>query len=1151
MQSRAIYLAVAVLALGCSPPAWAQSQVTLTSSLNPINLGQPVTLTATVSGASGGKVTFYDGVSILGTRTLSSGQSTLTTTLLAFGARALYARYSGDASHAPGASAVLTETVHALPQAGLTYGLYPNGSERVQFSADQNPNSIAVADFNGDGNADLAVANGRSSDVSVLLGNGDASFQSPVDYSIGGTPLAITVGDFNGDGVADLAVGLGNNSISVLLGNSDGSFQAAVNHTVGSSGDPVYALLVGDFNGDGSADLAVCIGTAVNVLLGNGDGTFRNPVNYAVGGNLWAISAGDFNGDGFADLIAVDCHNVTALLGNGDGTFQASASYPVGSCPSSVAVADFNGDGRADLAMTNYDNNSVSVLLGNGDGKFQPAVNYAVGNQPLSLAVGDFNGDGKPDLAVANSDEKDYYPEYIRSDNTVFLLLGNGDGTFQLPVSYPAVISPVSLVAGDFNRDGKTDLAVVNEGSGASNQYGYYGSVGILLGGGAAQTINFAPLSDQTYGAAPFSISATASTNNEVTIWSSTPAVCTYSGPTVTIVGGGVCSITASADGDFVNAPANLTRTFVVAQAAQTIDFAPLPDVVFGTVPFGIAATASSGLTVAFTLSPPAVCTLGANNVVTIMGAGLCSIAAKQTGNSNYLAANSVSRSFTVSANTGPSTTTLALSAVSANLGQPVTLTATVSPSAARGGKVTFYDGVAVLGTGVLPPTGKVTLTTSSLGFGVRPLRAYYSGGSNYPASSSGIGTVTVSALQADGLRTAWSYPTPRIPISAATGDFNGDGAADLAVLGGLNLAVLLGNGDGTFRTAAVFSPGGGSVAVCDFNGDGFADLVYTANGTVNIELGNGDGTFHLQGTYPTGVGAGPVVVGDFNGDGRADLAVAGLGYGANTVAVLLGNGDGTFQAATQYAAVNDTSSIAVGDFDGNGVADLAVASFDGGVSVLLGVGDGTFQPAVGYAVGYFSTSVVVGDFNGDGKADLAVTNGFDNKVEVLLGVGDGTFQPAVGYPVGSLSHAAVGDFNGDGKADLATVNTVSGAQYATVYVSVLLGKGDGTFQAAANYSVGVDPRFLLVGDFNADGKSDLAVLDYTDYSLSVLLGATLDRCDISGTVNLSAADVQTVVNEALGAVTAVHDLDGNGVVNVIDVQIVINAALGLGCTAH
>jgi hypothetical protein len=248
---------------------------------------------------------------------------------------------------------------------------------------------------------------------------------------------------------------------------------------------------------------------------------------------------------------------------------------------------------------------------------------------------------------------------------------------------------------------------------------------------------------------------------------------------------------------------------------------------------------------------------------------------------------------------------------------------------------------------------------------------------------------------------------------------------------------------------------------------------------------------------------------------------------------------------------VNDTSSIAVGDFDGNGVADLAVASFDGGVSVLLGVGDGTFQPAVGYAVGYFSTSVVVGDFNGDGKADLAVTNGFDNKVEVLLGVGDGTFQPAVGYPVGSLSHAAVGDFNGDGKADLATVNTVSGAQYATVYVSVLLGKGDGTFQAAANYSVGVDPRFLLVGDFNADGKSDLAVLDYTDYSLSVLLGATLDRCDISGTVNLSAADVQTVVNEALGAVTAVHDLDGNGVVNVIDVQIVINAALGLGCTAH
>ena len=333
--------------------------------------------------------------------------------------------------------------------------------------------SVAVGDFNGDGKPDLAIGHNSGDTVSVLLGNGDGTFQAAVSYPAG-SGYSVAVGDFNGDGKLDLVTanigGSFAGTVSVLLGNGDGSFQNAVNYPAGSV---PYTVAVGDFNGDGKPDLAVAnnvdAGT-VSVLLGNGDGTFQAATSYSVGAytDPGSVAVGDFNGDGKPDLVTANGNNktVSVLLGNGDGTFRSAVSSAAGGGAYTVAVGDFNGDGRPDLATTNGSvGGVVSVLLGNGDGTFQTAKNYGVGRQPESVAIGDFNGDGSPDLVVTN---------FNTSPGVASVLLGNGDGTFQAPLNYGAGAGPYSIAVEDFNGDGKLDLAVVNASS--------PGIVSVLLG---------------------------------------------------------------------------------------------------------------------------------------------------------------------------------------------------------------------------------------------------------------------------------------------------------------------------------------------------------------------------------------------------------------------------------------------------------------------------------------------------------------------------------------------------------------------------------------------------------------------------------------------------------------------------------------------
>jgi hypothetical protein len=337
-------------------------------------------------------------------------------------------------------------------------------------------------------------------------------------------------------------------------------------------------------------------------------------------------------------------------------------------------------------------------------------------------------------------------------------------------------------------------------------------------------------------------------------------------------------------------------------------------------------------------------------------------------------------------------------------------------------------------------------------------------------------------------------------PVSVAAGDVNGDGRFDLAVAkrNSNQIAVLLGNGSGGF-TQAVGSPfavgtSPQSVAVGDVNGDGQLDLVTANNGSNNatVLLGNGSGGFTQAAGSPFAVGSFPssVAVGDMNGDGRLDLAVANTG--SSNVTVLLGNGSGGFTPApgspVPMGAGTLPRSVAVGYMNGDGHLDIAVASTGSDrVTILLGDGSGRFTQAWVAAVGFTPICVAVGDLNGDGKLDLAVANNGSNTVTILLGDGSGGFTQVAVFGVGNAPNSiAVGDLNGDGRLDLAVANNGSSSD------TILLGNGSGGFTQAMGSPVGVGnaPSSVSVGDLNGDGKFDLATA-FTGGGVTILLNTT------------------------------------------------------------
>ncbi len=592
----------------------------------------------------------------------------------------------------------------------------------------------------------------------------------------------------------------------------------------------------------------------------------------------------------------------------------------------------------------------------------------------------------------------------------------------------------------------------------------------------------------------------------------------------------GTHSITSKYNGDTINAsstsPAQTLLVTAGATSATTLTSTPNTPRQGQVVTFQVAVAAGTSTSTPPTPTGTVTLTNTATTPATVLGTamlasdgtatlkysklpvGNASVVATYNGDANYGVSQSATDSFGVAAALQP-TTTLTVTPSTVTYQTPVTLSATVKAGDGNlgYGQVYFCDAAAAqcsltenLGIAQIGIDTPATLKLAPGTIGTHHFTATFVPLPGVLTSVSSPQTVTVTGKYPSSTTftetgSAGNYSVTGRVVGLGSNTVAPTGTVSFLDTSNSNVvlgSVGLGSAAVGFSAAAPASgpnsAGSGSYAQAagDFNGDGFPDLAvgnYEEN-TVSILLGKGDGTFQPEVKYSVGSEPERVLVADLNGDGYLDLIVSNTGGGS--IGVLLGNGDGTFQAQVTYECASPVG-LGVLDVNGDGYPDVVAGDYySNRMSVLLGNKDGTLQQAVTYPTGSTPQTLAEGDFNGDGFVDVAVGNLGDNTVGIFLGNGDGTFQPMVTYAVGNGPQGVqTGDFNGDGKLDLAVTNHEDGT------LSVLLGNGDGTFQTQVTYPVGGQPVGLVIADFNGDGKQDIAVGNTAQSSLteSILLG--------------------------------------------------------------
>jgi FG-GAP-like repeat len=332
----------------------------------------------------------------------------------------------------------------------------------ASYKVGKNPTTVMTEDFNHDSFTDLVTTNIASNTLSILLGNGDGTFQDQVQLHVCQEPRALAMGYFNQDKHADVALACsGGDEVAILLGQGNGKFQEGQHYPVYRS--PV-SLATDDINGDHYPDLVVALrNDKIKVFLGTGTGEFQHGAQYEYGDTPTSVALSDLNGDGKLDLVVTNggpmSNAVSIWLGNGDGSFRGPKDYSSGRRPLGVSFADFNNDQHRDLLVINGERDSFTTFLGNGNATFKPGKDSGADAGPNYGLARDFNGDQIVDVAIVNLQSSD-----------LSILFGKGDGTFHYPPrNYrtkqgPFAVSSFRITTTSTEEPG---LAIADNGSGS------------------------------------------------------------------------------------------------------------------------------------------------------------------------------------------------------------------------------------------------------------------------------------------------------------------------------------------------------------------------------------------------------------------------------------------------------------------------------------------------------------------------------------------------------------------------------------------------------------------------------------------------------------------------------------------------------------
>ena len=958
---------------------------------------------------------------------------------------------------------------------------------------DSQPKSIVVADFNNDGNLDIATANYGTDDVAILFGLGNDSFLDPTYYNLTKddiSPFYIVAADFNNDNFTDLVLANDDSpTITILLNDRYGAFP----HAVSIDLDDYYAIWIatGDFENDGRQDI-VLTGAGSNVVLilpGNSDGTFSEIYEYIIDGSvsLYGIVSGHFNNDDQLDLAVIDGleSSVTVVLNTdiANSVEQNIINLHFGYAPLNMAAGDFNNDNITDIAVVDIGNSMLIVLLMKYGASFANKTTYdqGSGRHSYSMIMGDFDKDNQSDIAVANS-----------GMGTVEILMEYRNGTFRNNITFSTGenSSPQGIVTADFDRDNRLDLAVVN-----------YLNHNIMVFLNPLRQPSTEPFIYST-GSRSFPNAISSGDFNEdgwtdiVVTNSNTDAIDVlfgYSYPTFTV---------------------NYSKTFSRGSLVTSVVAADFNNDSF----WDLAVV------------------LQYRNTIQIL-----------IGQSNGTFEEQ--SSWSVCSNNDQ------ISLVTGDFNNDTHTDLAVACSRSATIQILFGDGIGSFPTNTNEFTGDIwptfiisddfnrdgildIATANRLDNNIGILLGYGNGSfaqqvlyemldqsrpvwiASDDLNNDNISDLVVANRDRNTIRilfgnddgtfdnsSEYSTGNKSAPCSVALGDFDKDHWTDIAVLNAntRRIVIFFGYGNGTFSSPMTYRTKQSailtSIVAEDLNNDTILDLaaVSFSGGSSNIDVfyGLGQRNFLPPKTYLTNytVPLSSIAVKDFNNDGRMDIVI-GTGKKDN-IDIMLANASEPLGVVVTYSTGigSGPSAVAVADLNGDDRLDLAVAnSKTSDVIIFLGDGYGNFFRQKPYPTGVnaIPNSIVIGDVDGDKRPDILVTNSNRNEIGIFFNYGNGTFAIVQTYPTGDGSEPSsisIADLDKDGLLDIVVAN-IGISTIITMY-----GGGNRTFLQRKPYSLGYDyrPRSVVIGDVNNDGWLDIGVANYEKGIIEVLLH-TCDR---------------------------------------------------------